>query len=169
MIGNKSLADRISATYEKDQDMRLRAFKERWPRSRRIRIRDMDARHREWMKKVVSEHGWPTFDLVGKRAAHKFWLLAQHMDEDKKFQEQCLEMMERAFEGGQAYPRDLAMLTDRVMLNKTGKQKYGTQFRLVDGRREPYPIVNRKHVNERRKKMGLGDLESAIEEMNKYV
>lgn len=149
--------------------MRIRAFKERWPCSRRIRIRDMDARHREWMKQVVSEHGWPTFDLVGKRAAHKFWLLTQHMDEDKKFQERCLEMMERAFGDGQAYSADFAMLTDRVMLNKTGKQKYGTQFRLVDGQREPYPIANRKRVNERRRKMGLDDLENAIKRMNKYV
>lgn len=162
----KKLSVRILRMYATDQDMRMRAFKEQWPLSKRMKIRDLDLRNRPELKRIITSHGWPTFDLVGKKAAHAFWVLVQHADEDLSFQKKCLNMMKQAFKVGQALPEDLAFLTDRVMLNTRKKQCYGTQFRLVDGVREPYPIIDRKNVDRRRKAVGMSTLAVATRKHN---
>jgi hypothetical protein len=54
--------------------------------------------------------------------------------------------------------RDVAYLTDRVLLAEGKKQVYGTQFTLVDGKCKPRPLEDEANVDERRKKVGLPPL-----------
>ena len=53
---------------------------------------------------------------------------------------------------------DLAYLTDRVLVAEKKQQIYGTQFRLMDGKMEPYSIADEKNVDRRRKEVGLPSL-----------
>jgi hypothetical protein len=84
------------------------------------------------------------------------------------FQKQCLTLLERAVKANEASATDLAYLTDRVLVAENKNQVYGTQFRLVDGKMEPYPIEDEKNVDRRRKEAGLPSLaeyRKALEEI----
>src|SRR5262249_5757297 len=59
----------------------------------------------EWLKEVVRTRGWPGRSLVGYRGADAAWLLAQHADGDTAFQRECLELLEKAVEQGEAPTR----------------------------------------------------------------
>src|SRR5437764_14843059 len=101
-----------------------------------MRIDDENA---VWLREVVTRFGWPGRTLVGDDGAHAAWLLAQHADRDRPFQKRCLGLLQKAVKSGEASGRDLAYLTDRVLVAEGKKQLYGTQFRTVNGKLEPHP------------------------------
>lgn len=113
----------------------------------------------EWLKKLVAEVGWPTFDKVGTDASDFAWFLVQHSDHDLEFQESCLEIMKKLPEGA-IHPQNIAYLEDRVLVAKKQPQLYGTQMRTDDnGVYRLYDMVGGyQQVNERRVKMGLGGM-----------
>ncbi len=166
MITEKKLSIRIIEMAQKDQELRLRAFKEQWPPKKRLKIREVDLKHCAAMKRIISDYGWPTISMVGKKAAHAAWLLIQHADEDPVFQQTCLKMMQLALRKDEFFPEDVAHLTDRILFNLGKKQKFGTQFRLHNGVREPYPILNPKDVDKRRVAYGLPPIAVAIRKHN---
>lgn len=77
-------------------------------------------------------HGYPGHDLVGKQAAHNFWLLIQHCDREPAFQEVILKQMQEQVKRNNADKKDYAYLTDRVRINKLKPQLYGTQVEVKD-------------------------------------
>jgi hypothetical protein len=118
------------------------------------------------IKGIIADYGWPTITMVGKKAAHAAWLLVQRADEDPVFQRACLKMMQSALRKKEVFPADVAHLTDRVLFNFGKKQKFGTQFRLHEGKREPYPIFNPKDVDKRRIAYGLPPIAVAVSKHN---
>jgi hypothetical protein len=54
--------------------------------------------------------------------------------------------------------RNLAYLTDRVLLAEGKKQIYGTQYHTVDGKMEPKPLEDPENVDRRRAEAGLEPL-----------
>ena len=46
------------------------------------------------MKEIVDKRGWPGKSLVGTDGAHAAWLLVQHADKDRAFQQKCLGLMQ---------------------------------------------------------------------------
>jgi len=149
------IASEIDAMTTVDQDMRERSQTEDyWDES-------VDVKHTARMGEVVAQIGWPTVSKVGKDSSENAWLLVQHADRDVAFQEQCLALMKQE-KNGEVNPRNIAMLEDRIRVNKNQPQIYGTQHNEVDGRYVPRPIDDEVNVNERRKQMGLGTLEEGI-------
>ena len=134
------------------------------------KMQEIDARNTAWMKEVVDKHGWPGKSLVGTDGAQKAWLLVQHADQDRAFQKRCLPLLAAAVKKGEAGAENLAYLTDRLKVADKEKQVYGTQFRQVDGKMEPYPIEDEANVDQRRKEVGLPPLaeyRKMIEELYK--
>jgi hypothetical protein len=119
-------------------------------------LRTIDEGNTAWLKAIVRRHGWPGRSLVGEEAASAAWLLVQHADHDPEFQRECLDLMEKAVERGDASAQDWAYLTDRVLRAEGRPQRYGTQFTES---LEPQPIEDRERVDERRASVGLGSLE----------
>lgn len=148
----------LDAMRDVDQKMRSRALAEGyWDVT-------IDANNTARMKQIVAHIGWPTIKRVGQVASENAWLLVQHADHDIAFQEQCLELMKQEASGA-VNPRNIAMLEDRIRVNRNQPQIYGTQFRDIDGQHKPLPIEDEESVNERRKLMGLGTLEEGIRGM----
>jgi hypothetical protein len=114
----------------------------------------VDARTTDALKVIVAKHGWPGKSLVGKDGAHAAWLIVQH-SRDFAFQKRCLEMLEIAVAQGEAQAVEHAYLADRVAVNASKPQRWGTQF---DKSNKPYPIEDAAHVDERRKAIGLSTL-----------
>jgi hypothetical protein len=125
---------------------------------------DIDRVNTERMKRIISQIGWPTISKVGKDASFNAWLLVQHADHDIEFQKQCLSLMEQE-PNTEVSSHDVAYLTDRVRVHSGQPQIYGTQFKPDNPPFVPEEIENKENVEERRKQMGLGTLESSIDEM----
>jgi membrane dipeptidase len=121
-------------------------------------LHEIDAKNTARMKEIIAAYGWPGKSLVGTDGAHNAWLLIQHADRDPPFQKQCLDLIKTAVAQGEASGKDLAYLTDRVLLAEGKKQIYGTQFMQVDGKSEPRPMEDPEHVDDRRKDVGLEPL-----------
>ncbi len=119
------------------------------------------------LKQIVTQHGWPTFDLVGRRAAQAAWLIAQHADGDLAFQQRVLRLLRRAVADGQASPGNLAYLEDRVAVAEGRPQTYGTQIRCAaDGQPVPSTQIRaRGRVEERREAAGLPPLSRYLAQM----
>ncbi len=112
------------------------------------------------LKQIIDEYGWPTIDMVGRDGASAAWLIAQHSDLDVAFQERVLALMREALAEREADPTDVAYLEDRVAVNRSRPQAYGTQIRCRDGRVEPAtPIRDPETVEERRRRVGMEPLD----------
>ncbi|MCC6615873.1 MAG: hypothetical protein IT320_20555 [Anaerolineae bacterium] len=124
----------------------------------------VDHAHTQRMKAIIAEHGYPGFRLVGLQGTQAAWLLIQHADHDLDFQKQCLELLRRAVEAGDALPSNLAYLSDRVRVAEGLPQIYGTQFH---GHDQPLPIEDEANVDARRAAMGLEPLADYVAAMRR--
>lgn len=118
------------------------------------------------LAEILDEHGWPGWDLVGKKGSTAAWVIAQHADLDPELQARALDLLEEAVAAGNASAGDLAYLTDRVAVARGEDQTYGTQIRC-DGKKPvpATPIADDADVEQRRKQAGLPSLKSYIVEM----
>jgi hypothetical protein len=124
-----------------------------------------DLERTERLREIIDEHGWPTFDLVGRDGATAAWLIAQHSDQDVEFQEEALGLLQAAVDDDQADPSELAYLDDRVAVNNGEPQGYGTQVRCASGRAQPAtPLVDPDQVDQLRADVGLDPLATYLAE-----
>ena len=103
-------------------------------------------------------HGWPTPARVGREGARAAFLIVQHADRDRAFQEEYLTYLESAVAAGDAPGEALALLTDRVRVAKGEPQLYGTQVNLTPDGLVLLPIEDSLHVDERRAALGMPPL-----------
>lgn len=110
----------------------------------------------EWMRLVLAQYGWPGSRLVGEEGSHGAWLLLQHADRDTALQRTALGLLEKAVRSGDASPRDLAYLTDRVRVAEGRPQVYGTQLQYDNrGCASPRPSEEPAQLDARRASAGL--------------
>jgi hypothetical protein len=156
---NEALRQEILKMVEKDQEIRTEIVESPSPDPAALRkMEEIDRKNTARMKEIIAKHGWPGKSLVGEDGAEAAWLLVQHADKNREFQKRCLKLLERAVKAREATAGELAFLTDRVLVGENKKQIYGSQFRTVDGKLEPYPIEDEKNVDKRRKEIGLSPL-----------
>jgi hypothetical protein len=122
------------------------------------KVQEIDRASTARMKEIVDRHGWPGKSLVGSDGAEVAWLLVQHADADRLFQKRCLPLLVQAVKLGEASAQHMAYLTDRVRVADKEKQVYGTQFRQVGSKVEPFPIEDEANVDARRRAVGLATL-----------
>ncbi|MCV7402312.1 hypothetical protein H7K24_19425 [Mycobacterium fragae] len=109
------------------------------------------------------EGGWPAVAQVGADGADAAFRIAQHAISRPDFQRRCRELLQAAVAAGEADPKQLAMLTDRIRCLEGRVQLYGTQFEWDDdGHLSPSPISDPEDVDLRRASVGLGPLAEAI-------
>lgn len=116
---------------------------------------EIDRKNTLRLKEIISQIGWPNRTKVGNQGMRSAWLLAQHADEDRLFQRECLELMKQE-SVDEIRQCDIAYLEDRVRVGEGGRQLYGTQFFTDErGFYGPRPIEDLEHVDERRAAVGL--------------
>jgi hypothetical protein len=120
---------------------------------------EMEKLHREHnarIKEIVEVHGWPGRSLVGEDGCRAAGFIVQHAILDPDLQEHCVDLLKSAVADGEAEPFMLALLTDRVLVQKGESQLYGTQYvGSAGGGVEPWPIADPDSVDERRLSVGL--------------
>ena len=102
---------------------------------------------------------WPTKSVVGAQGVRAVWMLAA---QDSTLARSALHrMMEAGPE--ESPPAAVAILEDRLRIAAGRKQIYGTQLvRSADGKLEPAPLEDPKHVDLRRDAAGLPPFAQAI-------
>jgi hypothetical protein len=119
------------------------------------------------LAEILSEHGWPGYDLVGEDGEDAAWAIAQHSDQDPAFQREALELLRAAVAAGQASPGNLAYLEDRVAVAAGEPQTYGTQIGCgPDGATPATPLADEDAVDELRAAAGLEPLADYLAEMD---
>lgn len=118
----------------------------------RTNIRD----NTSWLKAVLARIGWFDVSRHGANASRSAWLLLQHSDHDRAFQERMLAALEPRMRRGDMEPRSYAYLVDRVAFNSGRAQTYGTQGRCVGpGDWQPFDTIDPQRLDERRLAVGL--------------
>jgi 23S rRNA (guanosine2251-2'-O)-methyltransferase len=109
---------------------------------------------------IVGEHAWPGLRLVGAEATDAAWLIAYHADADNPRRRRWLPLLAEAVVSGDADPRHLATLTDRVAATDGQPQVYGTILMLAaDGEVElPVPALDAARLDDRRAEIGLSSI-----------
>ena len=102
---------------------------------------------------------WPTKSVVGAQGVRAVWMLAS---QDSALARVALHrMMEAGPE--ESPPAAVAVLEDRLRIANGRKQLYATQLvRSADGKLDPAPVEDPKHVDLRRDAAGLPPLAQAI-------
>jgi hypothetical protein len=118
---------------------------------RRVTVRNGDR-----LTEIIDEYGWPTAELVGREAARRAWLVAQHADRQLHLQRRALALMTEAVHAGNGDVAQLAMLHDRILVNEGRPQIYGTQIAgIADGAPVAWPCEDPEQLDERRAEVGL--------------
>lgn len=121
--------------------------------------------HTSRMKAIVAQVGWPTNRMVGSNGAQAAWLLVQHADHDKVFQQAVLKHMQPLVANQQIDASHYAYLYDRTHQ----PQRFGTQGACKDGRFEPFAIENPDQVDTRRQQYQLAPLHDYIEQATRMM
>ena len=107
---------------------------------------------------LVEESGaWPGLRQVGAEGTDAAWMLAQHADRANEMRRAWLPLLAAAVTSGDADPRHLGTLTDRIAAVAGERQTYGTIVILAgDGEPEfPLPVADAARLEERRAEIDL--------------
>lgn len=155
------LRDELLDMAKADQEVRARVDWTKLDEADAKAVQKIDRQNAQRLGEIMDQHGWPKISLVGKDGAHAAWLIAQHATHDRKLMKRCLEEM-RKLPASEVSAHDLAFLTDRVELADRGKQVYGTQLRIENGKAVLEPIEDEANVDDRRKAIGLEPLANYV-------
>ena len=123
-----------------------------------MRMMAIDSANTTWLKGVVAREGWPGRSAVGPEGAQAAFLIVQHATHDTAFQASALALMRQGVTSGEVPGQAVAMLADRIAVQRGQRQQYGTQAKLTDGRVVLDPIEDSAHVDERRAALGMPPL-----------
>jgi hypothetical protein len=111
------------------------------------------------LEEIVREHGWPNAELVGEEANGVAWLLLQHANIDR--QKRYLALL-RPTVAGIKERASVAMLEDEIALAEDGKQIYGTEITLANGKAAVAPVADPAQIDARRAAVGLPPMEEYL-------
>lgn len=132
-------------------------------------MRDVDTANRDYLKAYLAKtNRWPGKSEVGKDGAHAAWMIVQHSDADRKFQNDCLQMMRSVLQetADEIERVDVAYLTDRILVGGGFPQRFGTQVMVNDqGEFKLAPVADPEKLDARRAGMGLQSKEEYLQSL----
>ena len=93
---------------------------------------DIDASLTSQLKQIVAKDGWPTIGLVGLDASNAAMLVLTHT-QDHAWQVSLLPQLESLADAGKIDGSALAVVIDKELVSEGKLQRYGTQFKVMDG------------------------------------
>ncbi len=110
-----------------------------------------DRAHSKTVKRMLKDHDWFRISVFGPHADADGWMLVQHADHDRKFQEAVLETLGELVSIRETRPVHFAYLSDRLAVAKGAGQLFGTQGHCTGpGEWAPSKIQDPDHVDDRR-------------------
>ncbi len=91
-----------------------------------------DAELTSELKQIVDQKGWPTISLVGIEASNGAMLVLTH-SADHAWQAKLLPQLEQLADASRIDASSLALVVDKELVSEGKLQRYGTQFKFVNG------------------------------------
>jgi hypothetical protein len=127
-ISDAGLLKELHARVETDQAARRKWLADPDSEELARAVDAIDTENVAWLRKLITEKGFPKAAQVGNKGVHLAWLLSQHADQDPKLQSDLLPVLEQRHAAGELPANDLARSIDRILVAGGKPQKYGTQF-----------------------------------------
>lgn len=121
----------------------------------------VDERHARLLSRIIELHGWPTRERFGLKGVQGAYIAVQHADHNPEFQQWCLGLISEQVKRGELPGAFLALMTDRVCLERGDAQVYGTQMTIStsdEGSAVAVPLVpirDAERLDDRRAELGL--------------
>jgi hypothetical protein len=106
------------------------------------------------LKEIVAKSGWPTIALVGLDASNAAMVILTHTG-DHAWQASLLPELETLADTKKIDGSALAPVIDRELLSEGKLQRYGTQFKNVDGELAMYGVEDPGGLDARRARVFL--------------
>jgi hypothetical protein len=146
-----ALQKQILGMSKEDQEVRMKEIATSDPERPEIlkQMEQTDSRLTSELKQIVAAHGWPTIALVGAKASQAAAVILIHSP-DHDWQEQLIPQLQKLVGREQILGSDIATLIDRVLVSQGKLQRFGTQFKITDGKMVMEPVEDPKHLEKRR-------------------
>jgi len=116
------------------------------------------------LKQIVQEKGWPTIALVGIKASNAAMLILTHTA-DHAWQRQLLPQLEQLADTGKIDASSVAILIDKELVSEGKLQRYGTQFKFINGEMAMFGVEDPGNLDRRRAKALLPPMQFYKETM----
>jgi hypothetical protein len=130
------------------------------------KLQETDLELTSQLKQIVSQKGWPTIALVGIDASDAAMLIMIHSS-DHDWQRQLLPQLEQFADAGSIDASRLALLIDKELVSEGKLQRYGTQFKLLNGGMAMYAVEDPGNLDQDRAKALLPPMQVYKEQMEK--
>ncbi|SCD95570.1 hypothetical protein GA0115239_113220 [Streptomyces sp. BpilaLS-43] len=117
--------------------------------------------------RIITDHGWPGWSLVGEQGATAAWLIALRADHHISFQRHAARMMHQAVRAGEASMLQWVHLHDRCLIHAGAGQEYGTQYCPGPHGPERLPVHSPQALDERRARVGLPPAAVSLEALRR--
>jgi hypothetical protein len=125
-----ALREKLVAMYASDQEARGAGTGQP---AYTAKTADVDAQLTAELKTIVARHGWPTIGMVGFDASNDAMAMLTHT-RDHAWQLSLVPRLERLAAEGKIDGSALAVVVDKELVSEGKPQRYGTQFKVVDGK-----------------------------------
>ena len=152
-----ALRDQLLAMRDRDQE--ARGFRNGEPIDKEhytqgANLAAIDRELTAQLKQVFYAKGWPTIHLVGIDASNAALLILTHSP-DHAFQHEILPQLEELSDSGKIEGSSLATVIDKELVASGQLQRYGTQFKLVNGEMAMFAVEDPTHLDDRRAQVML--------------
>jgi hypothetical protein len=154
------LRERLAAMSVRDQDARkfmMTLPQAQWNEVLGKQQRETDAALTLELKEIIATRGWPTFRLVGVNGSQQAMLILNHST-DHEWQRSIFPQLEELAKQGEIDGADLAPMIDKMLIAAGKRQRYGMNFKFVDGRMQMFAVEDPAHLAERRERAMLPPL-----------
>jgi len=117
-------------------------------------LAEIDAGLTTELKAIVAEKGWPTIAMVGIKASNGAMLILTHTA-DHEWQRSLLTQLEGLADSGKIDGSSLALVIDKELVSEGKLQRYGTQFKFVDGEMSMIGVEDPAGLDDRRARVFL--------------
>jgi hypothetical protein len=159
-----ALRDELLAMKEHDQNARGIDYGQAKKDKPEGTMAEVDARLTEELKAIVAKSGWPTIALVGIEASNAAMLVLTHT-RDHAWQASMLPQLEQLADTGKIDGSQLAFVIDRELVSEGQLQRYGTQFKVVDGEMAMFGVEDPAGLDARRAKVFLSPIDAYKQEL----
>lgn len=123
---------------------------------------DIDRENQQTVVSIIEKCGFPTIKEHGYKSVEAVFLVIQHAG--KNLREKYFPLIKKSADQGELQWSTVALMEDRMLMDRGEKQKYGSQVRKDNGNEEwsLYPIQDPENVNKRRAEVGLGPIEEYL-------
>ena len=108
-----------------------------------------DTRLTQELKQIVDQKGWPTIALVGIDASNGAMLILTHTP-DHAWQRELLPQLQTLAAAGKIDGSSLALVVDKELVAEGKLQRYGSQFKFINGKMAMYAVEDPSTLNQRR-------------------